>query len=290
MKHIRLLSSSMILAVTSILCHAQSADSTDSTATPLRPVYSAYQLSIGSNHHADTYLSPLKYSGWDAGFNYQRLQAMKFNPRNWVMQLNLKANFNRTLNPSGNASMLYAGIDASWAMMRRWKLPHELSVGVGPAITIDAGCYYLSRNGNNPASAKAAITLDASAYAAWSTHIGALPITFRYQAQLPAIGAFFAPDYGELYYEIYLGNHSGLAHCAWWGNYRCFDQQISADIRFGATWLRVGYSGRYFSSKSNDITTRAFTHSALIGLSGEWISLSPRTKISQQTEIISATY
>lgn len=278
----------------SLLCTTAAsgqATTPDADSICLRPVYSAYQLTAGSTHNADTYLSPLKYSGWHLGFGYQRLQAMKFNPDNWVMQLKFDLMFDRTLSPSLNSSMLHAGIYGTWGMMRRWRLPFDgLSGGIGPAVALDAGCFYLNRNGNNPASAKCALTIDLSAYLSWSTRIGSVPLTLRYQGQLPTIGAFFSPAYGELYYEIYLGNKSGLAHCAWWGNYLSYNHQLTADIRLGSTSLRVGYEGRSLSTKVNDLTTHNFTHSAIIGVSGEWISLPRSGQLSKTTKIISATY
>lgn len=269
---------------------AQAIDSKDDTIQTIRPVYSSYQLKAGTSHHTDTYLSPLKYSGWTVGFGYQRLQAMKFDPLNWVMQLTIDVDFHRSLSPSHNSTMLFGGVDASWAMMHRWRLPKRFSLGIGPAISLNAGCYYLSRNGNNPASAKAALTLDASAYATWSTRIASLPVTLRYQGQLPVIGAFFSPDYGELYYEIYLGNKSGLAHCGWWGNYLSYTHSLSADLRFGSTSVKIGYEGRYLTSKANNLVTNAITHSAIVGISGEWISINPNRPLSNLTKSISATY
>ena len=61
----------------------------DSAATVLRPVFAAYTVEWGSSHLTDTYLTPLKYDGWHAAFDYQRYQAMKFAPRDWTMRLSL---------------------------------------------------------------------------------------------------------------------------------------------------------------------------------------------------------
>lgn len=288
MKSLRLIHI-LLLFATTISSVAQTSADKDSYE-PLRPVFSAYQLKAGSSHYADSYLSPLNYSGWALGFEYQRIQAMKFDPENWVMQLSMGIEVDRGLSPSGNSTMLFAGIDASWAMMRRWRLPKNFSIGVGPAISLDLGCFYLSRNGNNPASAKAALTIDASAYATWSTRIARCPVSIRYQAQIPAIGAFFSPDYGELYYEIYLGNHSGLAHCAWPGNFFRYNHRLMADLNFGSTSIRLGYQGEIHSTKVNNLVTNVFTHSAIVGLSGEWLSLNPIKGISSDAKIISATY
>ncbi len=282
----------IIYLITTILfAHSSiwSRDLTDSIP-PLRPVFASYTLTSGSSHIADTYLSPIKYSGLTIGLGYERIQAMKFSPKKWLQQLQFSVQVQRTENMVRNAIMWYAGLKLSWGMLHRWKLPYGLSVGAGSSIGLDAGCLYLNRNGNNPASAKVAATLNASGYLAWNGAIAKLPITLRYQPTLPIVGAFFAPDYGELYYEIYLGNHSGLAHCAWWGNYFRLDHRITADIHFGSTALRIGYAGDIFSSKVNNIVTQMYTHTAIIGISGQWISVNPNKSLSPEARTISATY
>ena len=269
--------------------HGSSAIESDSISI-LRPVNSAYTLLVGSAHHADTYLSPIKYSGLSIGFGYQRRQAMKFNPQNWVSQIRLDLDIDRTQNLVKNATMWYAGIDFSYSILHRWRLPSRFSIGVGPSFAINAGCLYLNRNGNNPASAKAAITINVDGYAAWNGRILNQPITIRYQASLPITGAFFSPDFGELYYEIYLGNHSGLCHWAWPGNYFRLRHWLTTDIHFGSTSLQLGYRGDIFTSKANNLITRTFSHSAIIGISGEWLSVNQHKKISADAQMISATY
>ncbi|MDE7411977.1 MAG: DUF3316 domain-containing protein [Paramuribaculum sp.] len=263
---------------------------TESDSTVLRPVWSAYTLSSGSSHIADTYLSPIKYAGWTVGFGYNRLQSMKFSPERWIMQLRFNLDASCSKNQAKNTDIWYAGINFSWGMMYRWKLPYGLSAGVGGSAMIDLGCLYLSRNGNNPASAKAAATLNATGYITYKTHLWSLPITLRYQPTLPVIGAFFSPDYNELYYEIFLGNRSGLAHCAWFGNFFRLDNLLTADLNFGNTSLRIGYSANFHSTKVNDIVTHNYTHCAIVGISGEWISLNPNKRISPAAKIISATF
>lgn len=253
----------------------------------LRPVTSSYMLEAGASHLADTYLTPLHYRGWHTAVRYDRRQAMGFDPQHWTMQLKLGFGIDGTENPAKNANMYSAMIDASWAMMWRNSLPIGVTWGVGPATSINAGALYLSRNGNNPASAKAAWTVDATAFASWSTKIWRIPVTFRYQPTMPLTGVFFSPDYGELYYQIYLGDHKGLVHTAWPGNYFMLDNMITADLHFGSTSLRIGYHNNIFSSKVNDIVSQAITNSIVIGITTEWISLRPNSK-SINAKIISS--
>lgn len=275
----------------SILCVMLSAMAfaQDEPAT-LRPVTSSYTYEIGGATLANTYLTPLKYKGWDMALNYERMQAMKFNPEKWVMRLTAGIDLNRTDNPAKNATMWRLVADFSWGMTYRLKLPHNITLAGGGSTSLDLGCVYNARNGNNPVAVEAAWTVNLTGYASWNVKIGRLPVTLRYQPTIPLTGVFFSPDYGELFYEIYLGNHSGLAHCAWWGNYFRMENFVTADLHLGATSLRVGFRNNILSTSINDITTRTITYSAVIGVTTEWISLNPSRKADNNARIISALY
>lgn len=257
---------------------------------PLRPVTSAYMIEAGGAELVNTYLTPLKYSGWSGAFNYERMQAMKFSPDRWVMQLRSGLTLNRTHNPARNATMWRLTGEFSWGMMHRWRLPAGITLAAGGSTGIDLGCLYSTRNGNNPVAVEAAWTVNVTGYAAWNCHIGRLPLTLRYQPVLPLTGVFFSPQYGELFYEISLGDDSGLAHAAWWGNYFRMENLVTADLHFGATALRVGFRSNVLSTKVNNITTCVINSSAVIGVAGEWLSLTPGKGISPEARIISALY
>lgn len=275
----------------SILCVMLSAMAfAQDEPTTLRPVTSSYTYEIGEATLANTYLTPLKYKGWDMALNYERMQAMKFNPEKWVMRLTAGIDLNRTDNPAKNATMWRLVADFSWGMTYRFKLPHNITLAGGGSTSLDLGCVYNARNGNNPVAVEAAWTVNLTGYASWNVNIGRLPVTLRYQPTIPLTGVFFSPDYGELFYEIYLGNHSGLAHCAWWGNYFRMENLVTADMHLGATSLRVGFRNNILSTSINDITTRTITYSAVIGVTTEWISLNPSRKADNNARIISALY
>ena len=184
------------------------------------------------------------------------------------------------------------GLELQWGMMRRWSVDgvSGLQLYAGGATTLDVGALYLSRNGNNPVSAKAAWTVGLTGAAVYNFKISRLPVCLRYQPVLPVTGAFFSPDYGELYYEIYLGNRDNLAHAAWFGNYFRLNNLLTADLRLGSTNLRLGYRGDILSTKENNIVTRRITHTLIIGVSGEWLSLPRSGRISSNAKIISSVY
>lgn len=298
----RLLSlTGLLAAILLSVCTATAQTTTNTAASdtavadtrPLRPVLSAYTAEFGTAHLADTYLTPLRYSGWHSALHYQRMQAMAFSPDRWVMQLDGRLDVDHADNPARNATMWNAELKFSWTMMRRWQplpaLP-ALTVGIGPGIGLRAGVFYLARNSNNPASAKGAVTADARGYAAYSLRLGRLPVTLRYEGALPVTGAFFTPDYGQLYYEIWLGERSHLVRPAWWGNYFALDNRVTADLRFGGTTLRVGYSNSILSTKARSIVSRRITHALTIGIATKWLSLSSRQATIPDARIISALY
>lgn len=260
--------------------------------TTVRPVYAAYTIEAGTAHVAETYLSPLRYSGWGAALSYQRMQAMRFDPERWIMKLDGRLGYALTKNnPARNASIDDLELRLAWSMMRRFRLQPAWSIYAGGFTAADAGMLYAPRNSNNPVAAKAAWTVGAAAMASYNGRIGSIPFCARYDVSMPLAGIFFAPAYGELYYEIYLGNRSGLVKGAWPGNYFRLNNCLSVDLRFGATALRLGYRFDVASSKASHTVTRKISHMAVVGVSGEWISLSPNKNAQlEKARVISAIY
>lgn len=248
---------------------AQSADS----VAAVRPVTSAWMLQWGASELADTYLTPLIYTGNSYAIAYERSQAMRFNPA-WSQQLDASASLDYTANRVQNSHLANAMVGLSWGMMRTWDLPYRLRAGVGPQASAQAGVMYLGRNGNNPASAKGAVAVGSMGFVSWRASVAGIPVTLRYQASLPSLGAFFSPEYAQLYYQIYLGDRKGLAHCAWWGNRLEYNQLLTADIALGSTILRIGYRGHYISSRVNHLVTHEYSNALVIGVASDWISLS----------------
>ena len=241
----------------------------------VRPVTESWMVGAGTSHMADTYLTPLRYSGWHTSLAYSRMQAARFAP-NWNLALDVALTLDSDKSPARNATMWGSMVRVGWGMMRRWRLDAVpvLTLAAGGELAFEGGALYNNHNGNNPVAAKGAVTLNATGLAAWHCRVGRLPVTLLYRPSMPLTGAFFSPDYGELYYEIYLGNHSGLVHAAWPGSYFCLDNLLCADLHlWSGTSLRLGYSGRIFSSKANNIVSRLTTHAFVLGITGDFTSL-----------------
>lgn len=267
--------------------------SADHAAAPdsiIRPVSSHFTYDVGSALVANTYLTPLKYTGWGMRLGYDRTQAMRFRPEQLVQRIAAGLDLDRTENPARNATMWRLVTDFSYGVTWRWRLPYEITVAGGLSTGVDLGVVYNNRNGNNPVAVEAAWTVNITGAAMWRHTFWGKKVLFTYRPTIPLTGVFFSPDYGELFYEISLGNHSGLAHCAWWGNYFRMENLLTADIVFGSTELRLGFRNNILSTRVNNITTRVVTCAAVIGVGGTWISVSPYKGISADARIISATY
>ncbi|MEE1365752.1 MAG: DUF3316 domain-containing protein [Muribaculaceae bacterium] len=270
----------------SLLANADNSISADSVQT-LRPVTSSYSVEYGAASTLDTYLSPLRYQGSTITLNGSWLKAMRQNPRRLIMAFDASIGLESQLSPARNSRLYDFSLDFSWSMMYRWRPIEHFQVGVGGGAALNIGALYLARNSNNPVSARASVDITANAMASYSLHIGRLPVRLIDRVSIPMVGAFFSPEYGETYYEIYLGNHAGLAHCGWWGNHFRIDNLLAADISLGTVALRVGYHFDFSSGKVHDIVTRHTTHSLVIGLTHDSLNI---TGLDKSQNIIPAIY
>lgn len=231
-----------------------------------RPVMQSYRIEYGSGSALSTYLSPLRYHGNSLSFSGRWEKASQWNPEKMTMHFEASATFRDMRNPAGTASMVGFDGQFSWGLSRRFQLPADIQLNLGGSLDFNGGILYLPRNGNNPAAALASGSADLNLGLYRRFKIGRLPILVADEVRLPSIGCFFSPEYGETYYEIYLGNHRNLAHCGWWGNNFCIDNLLSVKLDFGRTAMEVGYRYSLTSSLANSLNTQIRAHRFVIGV------------------------
>lgn len=231
-----------------------------------RPVTGIYSLEFGHTVVKATYLSPLSYSGTQYGAWGSWSKAMPFNPEHAVMDFEGELNFCNLLNPAKTARMVGLNAEFSWDMAWRQKFANNFQVTAGGGLDISGGAYYLLRNSNNPVEALVNVSLMFCASASKHFKLGKLPILISDRVKLPSLGVFFSPEYGETYYEIYLGNRKGLAHCGWWGNNFRIDNLLSVTLDFGKTAMMVGYKLEAYNQWANHLNTKIITNSFVIGV------------------------
>ncbi len=265
---------------------AVAADSIPPVAVAERPVMSMFMVDCGHESLLDTYVSPVTYRGANVRLGYERMQAMRFNPRHWVMQLEAGVDYGNLKNPAGNHTEHSLMAECRWAMMRRWTdvAIGGLQVQAGGMTQFRGGIIYNPINSNNVVSVKLHWNVGVNALAAYTVGRNRrVPVTLRCQVTMPVAGVFFSPEYDESYYEIYVGNRKGLANFGWWGNRFDMTSLLTADLHLGGTVLRVGYRGRIATSWIKQINCHEFTHSFVLGIGGEWLSLSRRKAAERHT-------
>ena len=226
-----------------------------------------FTLDMGYASVHDSYLTPITYDGIDLGLILETSKPCLHDK--WLWQLNVGADYNYVENNAKNNELYKVMGDLSFNMQRQWTgvLHQQLGFSAGPMTQLRAGIVYDEVNSNNPVTVRAHWNVGATAMAWFNTRLGRKPVTLRYQAQLPVVGVFFAPEYDESYYEIYLGNHRNLAHLGWWGNRLDMSHFLGADLRLGKTVLRIGYRTRLEHWNVNNLKVHDVTHSAVLGIS-----------------------
>ena len=148
-----------------------------------------------------------------------------------------------------------------------------LKLLAGGAVHGMGGFIYNTRNGNNPASAKADIDLNISAMAIYKLRVKEYPMTLRYQFTIPFAGVLFSPHYGQSYYEIFnLGNASGVVQFNSFHNKFAMKNFFTVDFPVCNFTIRAGYLNSSYRTDVNGIQSHIISHSFMIGLVKEFIS------------------
>lgn len=254
-----------------------------------RPVTGVYSLELGRISVNSSYLSPLTYTGTLTSLSGMWSKAMPFNPEKAVMQFETDVNFSSLLNEAQTSRMLGLTGHFLWSLSWRKHLPSEFQFTLGGGVDLEGGAYYLIRNSNNPVQAMANISLVASASLSKYFKIGKLPVLITDRVNIPSLGVFFCPQYGETYYEIYLGNHKGLAHAGWWGNNFRLNNLLSVSLDFGRTAMMIGYRFNIHTQWANNLNTKIISNSFVIGVVPHGLGLKKR-QAKLPEEIIYSLY
>lgn len=231
-----------------------------------RPVVEQYRLEGGKGTAFSSYLSPIVYSGDIIQASAEWSKALPSASESAIMRFAGSAQLTDLLNPSQTAKMTTTRANFLYGIELRKRLPYSLQATSGTSIEATAGVMYLTRNGNNPVSVIANPTFALDASLSWKFNAWKFPCLLVERLHLPSVGAFFMPEYGQTYYEIYLGERQNLAHFGWLGNNFRINNRLSLIIDCGRTAWELGYSYDYYSAKANHIFNRTTSHLLSIGV------------------------
>lgn len=223
-------------------------------------------VSVGRMHSLETYLSPVDYAGTVWGVECWQELPFGFAPGAWCMRFGGEAHLADMLNPRGNARKYDIGARLGWGMERVWRPVSGLRLRAGGMASVAGGGGYVPRNSNNPVAARASAGLSAVGCAEWDFTLGRLPVTLGDRVEVPTLSVFFSPGYGETYYEIYLGNRSGLVHAGWWGNTGGVGNTLSATLHLGRWSLMAGWRFSLERIHANNLRTRLMTNALTLTL------------------------
>lgn len=226
-----------------------------------------FEFSMGHETARCTYLSPITYTGPSYGLAYE-WKKPTWNNGKVGMQTHADLNYGYLLSTAKNSRMYDLALAIDWGVERLFIPWQNWQISVGGTVGVDGGVMYLPRNGNNPAQALlwagGSLTFRAT-YCGLTLCGKRLLISER--VVIPSVGCYFAPAYGETYYEIYLGNYNGVAHFGWWGNRPQVKSSLRVDWHIGKYALTLGFDYRYQGLECNHISTRRAVCSGVVGIS-----------------------
>ena len=253
----------ILIVLTCLPTRIQAQDSLQATRHVMRSV----MIGAGHNNTFETYLSPLEYEGPEVRFAYETMRMTRLMDGNVSAQnlFQLHASYTENISQTNHT---YGGlVNWSYALHYQFRPAKGLKILFGPMLDLNAGVVYNRRNSNNPAQAKAYGGLGASGMLIYRFRIKNYPLTVRWQANLPLLGAMFSPEFGESYYEIFsLGNGGRNVVFTSLHNNPSLRQLLTLDFPVGNTVMRVGYVCDLQQAKVNNLKSHTYSHDFMIGV------------------------
>lgn len=232
-------------------------------------------ISIGHVDILDTYLSQEKATGLELRYNKEKLNR-KFVAapdsgstgtmlRKWSTYVSQEALVSKA-GTRGNANSF---LGAMYNLRLGWHYnidPAPFNLRFGLLADFTLGGLYNTRNSNNPAQLKLALSVDPSVLATWRFRVKGKPFALRYEASVPALGIAFSPNYGQSYYEIFTrGNYDHNVVFTSPASGFQIQQQLLLDFRLWRTTFTVGYLNDIRQLSANSLKYHHYTHAVTIG-------------------------
>lgn len=223
-------------------------------------------VGIGATNILDTYLSSEKYRGTELRFISHTTR--QTDGRQWSRQIVHQGDLAVADNRAGKGGELAGMYNFQYAWHRNWSfLANRLHVKAGVMADANIGFIYNTRNGNNPAQARAYFNVSPSVAAAYNFSLWDKPFSVRYEANAPLFGIMFSPNYGQSYYEIFSrGNYDHNIVPTTPANAPSFRQMLTLDFPLMKSTVRLGYAGDFQQASVNNLKSHIYTHAFVIGI------------------------
>ena len=225
-----------------------------------------YLLGMGKNHVYDSYLSPLDYAGSTLGFTRIGERTMQRGQGRWSQMTYFDLNASQLHNPVGNATTWDGELQFNYGQHYHMMAQPKWNVALGGLLGAHLGGTYNTRNDNNPGQMRMALDLAVSAVASRQFALWKKRWTWRTQCDIPVMGTFFTPNYGQSYYEIFILGHANrnivFSHPFNAPSVRLLS---TISIPFGTSSLTLGYKADIRQSTVHHLDRHAWHHTFLIG-------------------------
>ena len=262
MRIIRLITTALALLALPAVSRAQYV--VTDTILPQRIVVKSSQIGVTLLNNLDTYLSNYNHKGFGLTYSHEAFRNASTGNYRWKYQKQLNITAGYAL--QGSSMQYTALINYNWSGYHPFKVTKGLTLLAGAQIQLEGGALYNPAGGNNPAAAKLRTALAASGMAIYHFPVRDNNWIARYQLDIPLMGAMFAPEFGQSYYEIFgLGHASNIVAFTHPGNNPSWRHMLSLDIPIKATTLRISYTSDLYQSRINDIDCHIYRNTFAIG-------------------------
>lgn len=248
---------------------------TDKEEIP-RSTNESTMIGIGGYNLRDTYLSPstdINYTGWVARILNERMKVVRLADYKISRQQLVSVEFGSTSNGAQTANEYAGFVDYSLGYHYRFdQLLPGLKVLTGASARLTGGFIYNTRNSNNPVSGKGDFDLNLSAMAIYGFRIKNLPLTLRYQAEIPFAGVLFSVHKGEPYYFLTQGDSDDIIRFSSFHNKFVMKNYFTLDIPVANFTIRTGFLNSMYRTNVNGIKTHVISNSFMIGFVKEFVS------------------
>ena len=223
-----------------------------------------YLIGLTHTNILDTYLSQEKASGPELRYVFEKEQRRDSARVSFTL---MHQAFITSADTRGNDNSMLSGMyNLKFGWHYNWWPAPGLRIRAGAVVDATLGGLYNTRNSNNPAQARAAMTLAPAAALVWHFRAGRMPMAIHYEVTSPLIGAAFSPNYGQSYYEIFSqGNYDHNIVCTSPGNALQLFQTLAVDFRLWHTTFTVGYLGDIRQWRANSLKYRQSSHGIVVG-------------------------
>jgi len=219
------------------------------------------KLKFGGSYQLDTYLSPLSYTGLQAGIGNEWWQPFRQDTKlgrtgrlaQWAHVGRLDISGFKTVSSARSNSIYGFDISGGWGAFYCWQwFDNRLKLLLGPYMEADFAVRYLVVNVNKPLSLDIAVETMAMTGLTWSFYGKKTSYRLNYLIRTNLIGFDFLPDYWQSYYELSEGVH-GTPRCSGHWNHHTLKHELALDMQFLHSTWRIGVQHEYIAYGTSNI-------------------------------------